>query len=202
MLMDDDRPPGVQIRESLYAGSSFSGHERDHLWLQGADGRFVELSGVSGLDHEGDGRAWARIDVDGDGGPDIVTVSANTPALQLFENRIPERGGAVGLRLVGGNRTAAASPGWSARDAFGARVVVRVGDRVLHRELRAGEGMAGQSSRTLLIGLGDAAQADAVEVRWPSGRTTHHGPVLAGGRRTLHEDPAADPQARPAGRGP
>jgi hypothetical protein len=193
MLMDDDRPPGIQIRESLYTGSSFSGHERDHLWLQGDDGRFVELSGVSGLDHEGDGRAWARLDVDGDGGPDVVTVSANTPALQLFENRIPDRGGALALRLVGGNGAATAAPGWSARDAFGARVIVHIGERRLHRELRAGEGMAGQSSRTLLIGLGDAAQADAVEVRWPSGRTTRHGPAEAGASLTLHEDPAEAP---------
>lgn len=180
MLMDDDRPPGIQIRESLYQGSSFSGHERDHLWLQGADGRLVELSGVSGLDHEGDGRAWARLDVDGDGAPDIVTVSANTPALQLFENRVPGVGRSIGIRLEGGNGTAAAAPGWSARDAYGARVVVTVGDRVLHRELRAGEGMAGQSSKTLRIGLGDAAQADRVEVRWPSGRTSVLEGVAAG----------------------
>jgi hypothetical protein len=180
MLMDDDRPPGIQIRESLYQGSSFSGHERDHLWLQGEDGRFVELSAVSGLDHEGDGRAWARLDVDGDGGPDIVTVSANTPALQLFENRIPDRGHTLSIQLEGGNTAAAPAPGWSARDAFGARIVVTVGDRELHRELRAGEGMAGQSSKTLLIGLGDAEKADRVEVRWPSGRTSVLEGVAAG----------------------
>ncbi|MEC7947861.1 MAG: CRTAC1 family protein [Myxococcota bacterium] len=187
MLMDDDRPPGVQIREALYTGASFSGNERDHLWLQDADGRFVELSGVSGLDHEGDGRAWAQLDVDGDGSPDIVTASANTPALQIFKNRIPERGAGIALQLEGGNHAAAPAREWSARDAFGARIVVHVGDRRLHRELRAGEGMASQSSPSLLIGLGDATQADAVEVHWPSGRVTRLGPMPAGTSRLIRE---------------
>ena len=187
MLLDDDRPPGLQIREALYSGSSFSGYERDHLWLQDDSGRFQEVSGVSGLDHEGDGRAWARLDVDGDGAPDIVTVSANTPTVQLFENRIPSRGHSIRLRLEGGNTSPTAAPGWSNRDAIGARVVVTVGDRVLHRELRAGEGMAGQSSRTLLVGLGDATQAERVEVRWPSGRTTVLGAVASDTLTVIHE---------------
>jgi len=187
MLLDDDRPPGLQIRESLYSGSSFSGHERDHLWLQGPDGRFEELSGVSGLDHEGDGRAWARLDVDGDGAPDIVTVSANTPTVQLFENRIPEPGNSLRLRLVGGNTSPAPSPDWSSRDAIGARIVVTVGDQELHRELRAGEGMAGQSSQTLLVGIGRAERADRVEVRWPSGRRSLLENVPAGALQVVDE---------------
>lgn len=189
-LLDDDRPPGLQIREALYTGSSFSGHERDHLWVQDATGRFQQVSGISGLDHPGDGRAWARLDFDGDAGQDIVTVSANSPFLQLFDNRVPARAGALALRLVGGNQSPAPSTTWSSRDAIGARVVVTAGGRTLHRELRAGEGLASQSSATVWVGLGEATAAEQVEVRWPSGRRTVLAGLQAGQTITVFEDPA------------
>ncbi len=192
-LLDDARPPGMQIREALYGGSSFSGHERDHLWVQDADGRFQQVSGVSGLDHPGDGRAWATLDLDGDLGQDIVTVSANSPFLQVFENRAPARGSAIEVRLVGGNRTPTPSTTWSNRDGVGARVVVTVGDRTLHRELRAGEGLASQSSAAVHVGIGDAESADRVEVRWPSGRVSAVEGVAAGRRITVYEDPSQAP---------
>ena len=47
-------------------------------------------------------------------------------------------------------------------------------------ELRAGEGLAAQNSRRLLFGVGAAAGADSVRVRWPSGRVDEVGPVEAG----------------------
>lgn len=197
--MQSDAFPGAEIRRALRDGSSFSGNERDHLWLQSDSGRLVEVSSISGLDHTGDGRAWARLDVNQDGGPDVVTVSANTPALQLFENQVPARGGFVAIRLEGGNTRPAAAAEWSARDAFGARVVVFVQGRALHRELRAGEGMAGQSSRTLLVGVGNAATVERVEVRWPSGRVSTVDDVEIGTLTKIFERDDIPPERRPYG---
>ena len=159
----------------LAEGASFSGSERNHLFLnQGANG-FTELSGLSGVDHPADGRAFAVLDFDRDGKPDFAVVNANEPRFQLFRNRIGDNletgtGSIIALRLIGGAMTAAPDPGWSNRDGYGARVTVELDDRTLVREHRAGEGLAAQNSSLLLIGIGDASVVPRMTVRWPSGR--------------------------------
>jgi len=64
-------------------GVSQSGRERNHLFAQtptpAGDAVFRDLSGISGLDHPGDGRAFAWLDFDRDGWLDIVAVNANAP---------------------------------------------------------------------------------------------------------------------------
>ena len=71
MLLDDDRPPGLQIREALYSGSSFSGYERNAFFLNAQAGTgvagYLEAGFPAGLDFDHDGRAVAPLDVDGDG---------------------------------------------------------------------------------------------------------------------------------------
>lgn len=182
----------------LAQGASFSGSERNHLFLnRGADG-FTELSGVSGLDHPADGRAFAVLDFDRDGKPDFAVVNANEPRFQLFRNRIGESPGAgtgsmIALRLVGGAETAESDPGWSTRDGYGARVTVELKDRTLVREHRAGEGLAAQNSAVLLIGVGDADVVPRVAVRWPSGRESFVENVAAGTEVTLFERDTVTP---------
>jgi hypothetical protein len=56
------------------------------------------------------------------------------------------------------------------------------------RELHAGEGNAAQNSKTLVFGLADAAEAEAVTVRWPSGKVQEIGAVPAGQLVRLVED--------------
>jgi len=55
-------------------------------------------------------------------------------------------------------------------DAIGAWVEVRVGDRVLRRELTVGGGHAGGQLGWIHFGLGDASTAD-IRVAWPGGET-------------------------------
>jgi hypothetical protein len=54
------------------------------------------------------------------------------------------------------------------RDAIGAWVEVRAGDRVMRRELTVGGGHAGGQLGWIHIGLGDAEAAE-VTVQWPDG---------------------------------
>ena len=70
-------------------------------------GRFSDLSTLSGLDSEADGRSFVWWDYDRDGWLDIALVNANRPLLNLFRNQIGEQPGAanqqmIGIRLVGG----------------------------------------------------------------------------------------------------
>ncbi len=54
-------------------GFSFSGYERDMLSLNLADGTFLDISGVSGVDSLSDGRGSVFADFDNDGWLDLHT---------------------------------------------------------------------------------------------------------------------------------
>ena len=123
---DGDVQPGANS-ERVLSGASFSGHERNHVFLNQGRKDYVEVSGVSGLDHPGDSRAFAILDYDRDGWQDIAVVNANAPLFQLYRNQMGERegakGGMVAVRFEGGNRSSEASDQWSTRDGYGGGVV-------------------------------------------------------------------------------
>lgn len=183
----------------------FSGGERDYVFSNRGGTSFDDVSLVSGLDDPADARSMALFDLDRDGWVDVALANANSPQLRFYRNRQGDGGtGApppsIALRLVGGRRDASPSAPaerWSARDGYGAQVRVDLGDGVLLREHRCGEGMASQNSATMLVGLGEGASAKGVAVKWPSGRTSEVGPVDAGSLVTVYENPA-DNGGRPA----
>ena len=172
---------------------SLSGHERNHFFLNHRAGEsFSDLSALSGLDSESDSRGFAMIDYDRDGMLDLALVNANNPLMQLFHNNIgeisPSGRGLIALRFEGGNKTAEASE-WSNRDGYGAMVEVSFSDgRILKREHRCGDGYASQSSRTMIIGIGEAKIATKVSVRWPSGKVSLLSEVREGELVTIRED--------------
>lgn len=187
---------------ALSLGASFSGHERNHLFMNLAGEDFLEVSGVSGLDHTGDSRAFASLDFDRDGWIDLAMVNANAPRFQLFENRLgrstrTESGRTLAVRFEGGNRSPESSEQWSARDGYGAMITVRAGDRTLIREHRAGEGFAAQNSATLLVGLDDRVEAGSLQIRWPSGQVWDTTAVPAGTLVVAYENPDHSPTGAP-----
>ncbi len=166
---------------------SFSGKESNSVfWNQGGEA-FKDISGVTGLDSIADGRAFAFFDFDRDGRNDVILTNTNKPQLQLFRNEIEDLGHAIRVKLIGGNLTAQVSEEWSPRDGIGAHVLVRIGEKTLRRELRAGDGFAAQNSETLLIGIGNSDHADEVTVLWPSGKKSEVGTVKAGDLVTIDE---------------
>ena len=60
----------------------------------------------------------------------------------------------------------------SNRSAIGARVVVTAAGHKQTDEVRSGGSYLSQNDLRLHFGLGDAARADSVDVRWPSGQRT------------------------------
>lgn len=172
-------------------GASFSGLERNHLFVNQAGRNFVNLSGVSGLDSLADARTNVRFDFDRDGFSDVGMVNANAPFFNVYRNTLGDRRDAnrfIAIRLKGGNRQATKSTNWSARDGIGALIRVHVGDKELLREQRAGEGFGGQNSKTMLVGLGQHDRATSIKVAWPSGRQQRIESVRAGMLLTVYED--------------
>ena len=176
----------------LDAGASLSGYQRNRLFLNVEGRDFIDLSGLSAADSPADGRAFATLDFDRDGRIDLAIVNANEPLCELFANR-SKAGHILALRFVGGNERDEVSREWSVRDGYGVSVEVDVGGKTLLREHRAGEGFSAQNSATLIVGLGAHLRADAVRVRWPSGRTQRTTDVEAGVLLTAYENSRHSP---------
>jgi enediyne biosynthesis protein E4 len=148
-----------------------NGREHKCLFRNNGDGTFTEVAWVNGADRIEDGRGLSVVDYDADGQPDLVLRNYRQPAVLLHN-----RGGArhwIELALVGVR---------SNRDAVGARVRLRAGERNETRVVQAGSGFLSADSRVVHAGLGDAVRAEDVVVTWPSGDETALG-TLAGDRR-------------------
>lgn len=120
------------------------------------------------------GRGLAVGDFDNDGGADFAVVNNDQPAY-IQRNAAKSRGKWLRFDLVGTR---------SNRSAMNARVVVRIGDRRLVRELHGGGSYQSASDQRILVGLGDSTKADDVEIRWPSGQLQRVG-SLEGNRGWL-----------------
>lgn len=191
---------GLPIDRKIKGGASFSGNERDSVYLSKEGKDYVSISGITGLDDPGDGRSFAILDYERDGWPDLVVASVTAPTLQLYRNQMGDKSSAgvrenrmVAVRFVGGNHGATLSGEWSNRDGYGAVVTLELDGTSLVREHRAGEGMAAQNSPTMLIGIGQRSAARSLKVKWPSGKTQDIGKVAAGTLVTLYENPAHSP---------
>ncbi len=141
-------------------GVSWSGRERDHVFLNLGEGTFADVSQVSGADCIGDGRALAVVDWDDDGRLDFFLKSRTSPRVLFFRNQAGGAGHFLTLDLVGTSCN---------KDAIGARATVELEDRSLVQTVRAGEGYLSQSSKRLHFGLGSAERVREVKVRWPDG---------------------------------
>ncbi|MHC4838079.1 MAG: ASPIC/UnbV domain-containing protein [Planctomycetota bacterium] len=165
------------INKLVDQGFSWSGNERNRVFLNTGPGRFADASVVSGLAYDDDGRSVATVDWDFDGDLDLVVTNRTGPRLRFLRNE-GRGGGFVQLKLaaVGGNR-----------GAIGARVELRMVDpegAPLVATRRAGSGYQAQSSAWLHFGLGEE-QVQGAQVRWPDGSVEVFQGIAAGGRYLL-----------------
>jgi peroxiredoxin len=142
--------------------ASWSGRERNNVYLNLRNGTFADVSTLSAADSIGDGRALAAVDWDDDGRVDLVLRNRTAPRLQLFRNQDTSETHFLAVDLEGTTCN---------RDAIGARVTVEAGGKTLERTLQAGDGFLAQSSKRLHFGLGDAQRVDRLSVAWPGGET-------------------------------
>jgi len=155
---------------------SLNGRERNVLFRNAGDGTFIDVGFVNGADRVEDGRGLSIFDYDGDGRLDIVVRNYRQPA-ELLHNVGPA-GHWLEFRLVGTR---------SNRDAVGAKVRVRTGERWQLREVHTGSAYLSSQSLIQHVGLGAATRADEVVVEWPSGVRSSLRNVPANRRYTVVE---------------
>ena len=190
--METFRPVDPTQPQGRALARSFSGHERNRLFMQSNE-NFQDVSLVSGADDQNDGRGFVLFDYDRDGRLDMGITSPLSPRFRVLRNRMgdstPDRlPGAVFVNLVGGNHTSQRQLNWSARDGVGARVYATVGNRTRVFQKSCGEGFATQNSQWIHIGMGTAERIDRIKVKWPSGKSTSYQDIDVGSRVTLYED--------------
>jgi hypothetical protein len=146
--------------------------ERNFVFRNVGGGRFVESGALLGeaLAKDNVARGAAAGDYDLDGDLDVLVTRCGEGALLLRNDGGNEKA-SLTVALVG--RT-------SNRDAVGARVTARVGDRAQIREVKTGVSYLSQGSLELHFGLGDAGRTDSVEIRWPGGGSAELRGVSAG----------------------
>lgn len=151
----------ADLQAELFAdGFSFSGYERDFVALNLGDGRYLDISGISGADSVNDGRGSVFADFDNDGDLDIFLRAMHGEAHHLFRNNVGADAGFVRVTLRGTE---------SGPDAFGTEVRLKTSAGILTKVKAGGSGFVSQSDPRLLFGLGGDAAAEWLEVSWPSG---------------------------------
>ncbi len=151
-----------QNRLIFQQGFSFSGYERDALFLNREGKKFLDISGVSGIDSITDGRAAVFADFDNDGDLDVFLTTIQGPGHLLFRNNVGQANHWLRIALEGGRDIG--------RDAYGAVVRVKTSAGTLTKIKAGGSGYLSQHDPRLLFGLGQDERAQSVEVTWPNGR--------------------------------
>jgi hypothetical protein len=153
----------------------YAQRDPSNLLLGQPDGTFREAADAAGIVTFDRGRGAALADFNLDGMLDLVEVNYGAP-VRLWRNA--GVGDASKARAMGNwLALSVVQPGPNA-NAIGAWVEVRVGDRILRRELTIGGGHAGGQLGWTHFGLGGASSAD-VRVSWPGGETGPWLPVRA-----------------------
>ena len=150
-------------------------HQPNLLLRNTGQATFEDVSSVSGADDRGVGRGVAYADFNDDGCLDLYLANLGlagdyAQSARLFLNGCNWDSGWLRVRTVGTI---------SNRDGIGARVTVVANGQTQIREITAGSSNKSQSMLPAHFGLGSAAKADSVEIRWPSGTV-----------QTLHDVPA------------
>jgi enediyne biosynthesis protein E4 len=144
--------------------------EPPHLFRNLGNGRFSETTSASGAAFASPrvARGAAFGDINNDGALDIL-VSTNGGAPALLKNMGATNHG-LRVKLVGTK---------SNRDGIGAVVRVTAGSDAQAQVLRSGSSYLSSSELVLTFGLGPHPQADAIEIRWPSGQVDKPAKVTA-----------------------
>jgi tetratricopeptide (TPR) repeat protein len=148
------------VNELIRADSTWSGYERNVLYVNNGDGTFSDVSGAAGVDFLEDSRTFALADFDHDGRVEMVLKNRTAPQLRFLKNVMPQLPAAIAFRLTGNK---------SNRDAIGAVVTILTAAGKQQRFVQAGSGFLAQHSKELFFGLGQTKGNINATIRWPSG---------------------------------
>jgi len=166
------------LEEQAAAGSLHPLAQPDQLFRNLGRGRLVDVSGRAGavFQLQEVSRGAALGDVDNDGDIDAL-VSNNAGPARLLINQVGQRRAWLGLRLVSAELK---------RDLLGAEArLYRSAGPVLQRRARSDGSYLSAKDPRVLFGLGAAAGAQRVVVRWPDGSSEEFGAIGIGRYTTL-----------------
>ena len=156
-------------------GRSFSGNERDKLFLNRGDGTFADISDLSGCDSPGDGRGVICADLDDDGDLDLFVHEIQRERHHLYRNNLGGKFIKVRLAATSGQH-----------EAIGATVIVHGPEGPVAQPLTRGAGFVSCQAPELVFGLG-TADSGTIEVIWPGGAKENFGTIQADSRVLLTE---------------
>jgi len=160
---------------NVEAMPDFAEFDPDNLLIGGWDGRFREAGDKAGIALDRKGRGAVLADLNLDGMLDLVVVNREAP-VSVFRN--PGVGTADEPRPMGNFLALKLSQPGGNGFAVGSRVTVKIGTRVLTRDITVGGGHASGELGWLHFGLGTSERAE-VRVRWPDGEWSHAYRVFA-----------------------
>lgn len=140
---------------TVYGVASFGRKNNSVLFRNDGTVSVQDVTAVSGLGGLPPTYQAAWADYDNDGDLDLVTAG------KLFQNQDSPHTW-LKLRLIGDGKAIN-------RSAIGAQVRVRVGDRIMTRQVEAGTGEGNQSETILHFGLGTHKDPVNLEILWPGG---------------------------------
>jgi hypothetical protein len=150
---------------NVEAQSDHAERDPSNLLLGQPDGTFLEAAETAGIVRFDRARGASVVDLDLDGLLDLVVVNRRQPPV-VWHN--VGAGGPGDVRPLGHWLAVRLRQEAPNVDAVGAWLDVRIGDRVLSREITVGGGHAGGQLGWLHTGLGPAEKAQ-VRVQWPDG---------------------------------
>jgi tetratricopeptide (TPR) repeat protein len=170
------------VNELIRADATWSGYERNVLYLNNGDGTFSDVSGVAGMGFLEDSRTFALADFDHDGRVEVVLKNRSGPQLRFLKNVMPQLAPSIAFRLQGKK---------SNRDAIGAVVAIETNVGRQTKFVQAGSGFLAQHTKELFFGLGEAKGSIQATIRWPSGLEQKIGELPANHRIWIEEGSAA-----------
>ena len=167
------------------AGRSFSGNERNCFFINLGNGKFADISGLSGLDFPDDGRAISVTDWDNDGDLDLWITNRNAPRLRLMRNDTKEDNPFISILLKGNGETVN-------KDAIGARIEIINGKNSEKfkqiQTLRAGQGFLSQSSKWIQFALNETTKSIDIKISWPDGTVSKIQDVLPNKKYIIRQE--------------
>jgi enediyne biosynthesis protein E4 len=156
--------------------------EPPHLFHNLGDGKFKEVTSSVGASFAAPrvARGAAYGDINNDGALDLLVATNGGPAA-LFRNT-GTKNHSLRIKLIGTK---------SNRDGIGAVVRVSAVSDVQSQMLHSGSSYLSSRELILTFGLGTHTQADAIEIRWPSGQADHLTNVAADQIVTIKENQGA-----------
>ena len=145
-------------------------HEPSYLWMQQANGTFLERHVAAGLVHIEAGRGMVNLDYDNDGDQDLV-IFAYEGDVSVWRNDIIQGATPADRTWLRVFLDTSARPEL-APDGYGSKLYATVGAKTYMRNINGGDNFLSMSELSAHFGLGSATLVDELRVDWADGSSS------------------------------